>query len=143
MLERKYYLNNEETGLQGILEHLQDLLEHNGNTEMWQDLGIDFDDVEILQTINYSDIPNNRFNKWLAEALDYENNIVFDKEQITEENTDYKTLYDIRDIDIEFRKDRTCDNTFEIAVYCKRTNIDSEWEFVDNITENLFKKVLE
>lgn len=142
MLERKYYLNNEETGLQGILEHLQDLLEHNGNTEMWQDLGIDFDDVEILQTINYSDIPNNRFNKWLAEALDYENNIVFDKEQITEENTDYKTLYDIRDIDIEFRKDRTCDNTFGIAVYCKTTNIDSEWEFVDNITENLFEKVL-
>ena len=114
MLERKYYLNDEETNL-----------------------------GTILQTINYSDIPYNDFNKWLTEALDYQNNIVFDKEQITKENADYKTLYDIRDVDIEFRKDNTCNNSFEIAVYCKTTNFGSEWEFVDNITENLFKKVLE
>lgn len=143
MLERKYYLNDEETSLEAILEHLQDLLKSNGNTEIWQDLGIDFEDVEILQTINYSNIPYNDFNKWLTEALDYQNNIVFDKEQITEENADYKTLYDIRNVDIEFRKDNTCDNPFEIAVYCKTTDFGSEWEFVDNITENLFKKVLE
>lgn len=43
-MERIYYLNGEETDLECILEYLEDLLRNNGNTEMWQDFGIDFED---------------------------------------------------------------------------------------------------
>ena len=43
---RKYYLNNEETTLDAIIEHLEDLLLYNGNSAMWEDFGISFEDVE-------------------------------------------------------------------------------------------------
>ena len=43
-MERIYYLNGEETDLVCILEYLEDLLQNNGNTEIWQDFGIDFED---------------------------------------------------------------------------------------------------
>lgn len=47
VIKRVYYLNGEETDLGGILEYLEDLLCFNGNTEMWEDFGIDFEDKEV------------------------------------------------------------------------------------------------
>ena len=43
---RKFYLNNEETTLDAILEYLEDLLLCNGNSAIWEDFGISFEDVE-------------------------------------------------------------------------------------------------
>lgn len=45
-MRRVYYLNGEETTLDALLEHLEDLLCYNGNTSMWEDFGIDFEDVD-------------------------------------------------------------------------------------------------
>ena len=50
VIKRVYYLNGEETDLGGILEYLEDLLCFNGNTEMWEELGIFFEDVEETTT---------------------------------------------------------------------------------------------
>ena len=47
IIERVYYLNGEETDLGAILEYLEDMLCFNGNTEMWEDFGIDFEDKEV------------------------------------------------------------------------------------------------
>ena len=46
MIRRVYYLNGEEVDLGGILEYLEDLLCYNGNTSIWEDFGIDFEDKE-------------------------------------------------------------------------------------------------
>ncbi len=43
---RKYFLNNEETTISAILEYLEDLLLYNGNSTIWEDFGISFEDVE-------------------------------------------------------------------------------------------------
>ena len=45
-MERVYYLNGEETTLDAIIEYLEDLLCYNGNASIWEDFGIDFEDVE-------------------------------------------------------------------------------------------------
>lgn len=92
----------------------------------------------MREFINYSDIKYNYFNDWLTEALDFQCNIVFDKEDIDESEEDYKTLYDIRDIDIQFREENDYDDDFDIAVYCKVKG-NNEWEYVDNITREFYK----
>lgn len=46
-MERIYYLNGEESSLDCIIEYLEDLLVNNGNTDLWADFGIDFEDKEI------------------------------------------------------------------------------------------------
>lgn len=47
MVIRKYFLNGEETTLDAILEHLEDLLLYNGNSSMWEDFGISFEDEDV------------------------------------------------------------------------------------------------
>lgn len=136
-MERKYYLNYEETDLKSIMAHLQDLLENNGNTEMWEQFGISFKDVETLEIVNYCDIPYNYFNGWLTEALDYQCNIVFDKCEVKEDTADYKKIKKMNDVEIKFDADSS-DKDFPIAVY-SRTKKSKEWEYVDNITENSYK----
>lgn len=96
--------------------------------------------LKILDTINYSDIKYNHFNNWLTEALDYECSIVFDKENLTE--FEYKRLCDIRDVDIQFREENDYNDEFEIAVYC-RIKGNNEWEYVDNITRELYERRFE
>lgn len=46
-MERIYYLDGEETTLEAILEYLEDLLQYNGNTDLWEDFGISFEDREL------------------------------------------------------------------------------------------------
>lgn len=96
----------------------------------------------IVDTINYSDINYNYFNEWLTEALDYECNIVFDKDDIDEDEDDYKELYDIRDIDIQFREEYAGEDDCDIAVYCKPKN-EKKWWYVDNITRKLYERRFE
>jgi hypothetical protein len=44
MIKRVYYLNGVETTLDVVLEYITHLLETNGDTSVWADLGIDFED---------------------------------------------------------------------------------------------------
>lgn len=95
---------------------------------------------KILDTINYSDIKYNHFNEWLTETLYYQCDITFDRVDV-EENY-FKQYYDIRDINIQFREEYAGEDDCDIAVYCKRKGND-KWEYVDNITRELYKRRFE
>lgn len=97
---------------------------------------------KILDTINYSDIKHNYFNKWLTEALYYQCNIIFDKKDFEDDENDYKILCDIRDVDIQFREENDYDDDFDIAVYCKVKD-NNEWKYVDNISRELYERRFE
>lgn len=99
---------------------------------------------KVLDTINYSDIKHNDFNNWLSEALFYQCNIVFyEKNELCEEEAvDYKKVFDIRDIDIQFREENDYNDDYDIAVYCKRKG-NNKWEYVDNITRELYERRFE
>ena len=45
-MERKYYLYEEETTLEHIMEYLEDFMQ-NGNPNILEDIGITAEDVEI------------------------------------------------------------------------------------------------
>lgn len=92
----------------------------------------------LNEIINYSDIPYNYFNDWLTECLDLNENIIFDRDEYTEE---YKQLFDIRDVDIKFTND-FADEYFTIAVWC-RVKGEKDWHYLDNICEDLYKRRLE
>ena len=98
--------------------------------------------TKILDTINYSDIKNNYFNEWLTEALYYQCNIIFDKKDFEDDENDYKILCDIRDVDVQFREENDYDDDFDIAVYC-RVKGNNEWEYVDNISRELYERRFE
>ena len=95
---------------------------------------------KVLDTINYSDIKYNHFNNWLTEALYYQCDITFDKVDV-EENY-FKQYFDIRDIDIQFREENDYNDDCDIAVYCRRKGND-EWEYVDNISRELYERRFE
>lgn len=44
---RVYKLNNQITSLDAIMEYLEDLLTYGGNTSAFEDLGIDFEDLDV------------------------------------------------------------------------------------------------
>lgn len=44
---RIYKLNNQITSLDAIMEYLEDLLTYGGNTSAFEDLGIDFVDLDV------------------------------------------------------------------------------------------------
>lgn len=125
------------------------LRDEYGTSDLAEKLGTNKETIQqydkkkrILDTINYSDIKYNYFNDWLTEALDYECNIVFDKDDIDEDEDDYKELYDIRDIDIQFREEYAGEDDCDIAVYCKPKN-EKKWWYVDNITRKLYERRFE
>lgn len=47
MIKRVYYLNGEIATLEDVLYYLEQRLELDGNTSVWADLGVDFEDKEI------------------------------------------------------------------------------------------------
>ena len=100
------------------------------------------EETKILDTINYSDIKYNYFNDWLTEALYYQCDIIFDKKDFEDDENDYKILCDIRDVDIQFREENDYDDDFDIAVYC-RVKGNNEWEYVDNISRELYERRFE
>ena len=46
-MTRIYKLNNQITSLDAIMEYLEDLLTYGGNTSAFEDLGIDFVDLDV------------------------------------------------------------------------------------------------
>ncbi len=47
MIKRVYYLNGEIATLEDVLYYLEQRLELDGNTSVWADLGVDFEDMEV------------------------------------------------------------------------------------------------
>lgn len=92
-------------------------------------------DKKILDECNMTDLKYNHFNDWLVEVLDYQCNIVFEKDEYTEE---YKQLMDERSVDIQFVEDKE-DKDFPVAVFMKIKGSDKV-EYVDNITQSLYER---
>lgn len=51
-MERIYYLNREKTSLEDVLSYLEEQLVYNGDTNNFESLGIDFEDIEEEVDIN-------------------------------------------------------------------------------------------
>ena len=89
---------------------------------------------KILDECNMTDLKNH-FKDLLIEALDYQCNVVFEKDEYTEE---YKQLMDERSVDIQFVEDKE-DKDYPVAVFMKiRGN--GKVEYVDNITQSLYER---
>lgn len=69
-MKRIYRLNGQIVDLNAIMEHLQDLLGNNGNTEMWANFGIDFEDTDFNYAVEYSSSINMQEDKQYFETLD-------------------------------------------------------------------------
>ena len=97
-----------------------------------------------LEIINYSDIPYNHFNNWLTDCI-YENTeYIFDTDldYFASEDLEDNKIIDIRDLDIKFRLENDYDDDFDYAVYCKYKDSE-EWEYLDNISPELYNQRLE
>lgn len=49
---RKYRINNKEASLQEVLDYLEGELKQGGNTQAFEELGIDFCDVNVLTDLD-------------------------------------------------------------------------------------------
>ena len=90
---------------------------------------------KILDECNMTDLKHNYFNDWLMEALDYQCNVVFEKDEYTEE---YKQLMDEKSVDIQFVEDKE-DKDFPVAVFMKIKG-NGKVEYVDNISQSLYER---
>lgn len=96
-MKRIYKLNGQIVDLNAIMEHLQDLLENNGNTEIWTDFGIDFEDVNYRYAVNYMTTTENNDDTQFFETIKEARKCFDEEKQIAiKDHNDWK-IVDNRD----------------------------------------------